>query len=158
MCASQPTELRKSSTESAVSVCSFALPRAPRATETRAIVSASGASTTLTKSKGPRVAHWCMTLAPSSSTSRFTSRSRSGFAFRVWTPWAVRVDSMMYVGIAPPRRVSRRLVEVEQRGAEEEYGRDHEDGQEGRHLQRGRARRAEGEEDHVGRQQADHGQ
>jgi hypothetical protein len=27
--------------------------------------------------------------------SRLTSRSRSGFAFRVWTPWAVRLESMM---------------------------------------------------------------
>src|SRR5438093_2513165 len=81
--AHQVNELRKSSTASAVSVCSFALPRAPSATDTRAIVSASGASTTLTKSNGPSVAHWCTTLAPSSSTSRLTSRSRSGFAFNV---------------------------------------------------------------------------
>src|SRR5207244_4020764 len=127
----QLNELRNSSTESAVRVCSFALPRAPSATDTRAIVSASGASTTLMKSNGPSVAHWCKTLAPSSSTSRLTSRRRSGFAFSVCTPCAVRLDSMMYVGIAPPRRVSRRLVEVEQRGAEEEYGRDHEQRQEG---------------------------
>src|SRR4051812_42178959 len=113
----QLSELRNSSTENAVSVCSFALPREPSATETRAIVSASGASTTFTKSNGPSVAHWWTTFAPSSSTSRFTSRSRSGFAFKVCTPWAVRVDSMMYVGIVPPRPDSRRLVVVEQRGA-----------------------------------------
>src|SRR5205823_5155724 len=124
--AHQLSELRNSSTESAVRVCSFALPRAPSATETRAMVSASGASTTFTKSNGPSVAHWCITLAPSSSTSLLTSRSRSGFALSVWTPWAVRLESMMYVGIAPPRRDSRRLVVIEQRGAEEEYGRDHE--------------------------------
>jgi len=79
----------------AVSVCSLALPRAPSATDTRAIVSASGASTMFTKSYGPSVAHWCTTFAPSSSTSRLTSRSRSGFAFRVCTPWAVRLESMM---------------------------------------------------------------
>jgi len=80
---------------SAVSVWSFALPRAPRAIDTRAIVAASGASTTFTKSNGPSVAHWCKTLAPSSSTSLFTSRSRSGFDFSVCTPCAVRLDSMM---------------------------------------------------------------
>ncbi len=41
----------------AVSVLIFVLPRAPSATETRAIVAESGASTTLTKSYSPRVAH-----------------------------------------------------------------------------------------------------
>jgi hypothetical protein len=75
-----------SSIVSAVSVRIFVEPRAPSATETRAIVAASGASTTLTKSYSPNVAHWCTTLAPSSSTSRFTSRNRSGFDFSVWTP------------------------------------------------------------------------
>jgi hypothetical protein len=50
---------------------------------------------TFTKSNGPSVAHWWSTRAPSSSTSRFTSRSRSGFDFSVWTPWTVRVDSRM---------------------------------------------------------------
>jgi len=81
--------------ESAVKVWSLALPRAPRAIETRAIVAASGASTTFTKSNGPSVAHWWSTFAPSSSTSRFTSRSRAGFDFSVWTPCAVRLVSMM---------------------------------------------------------------
>src|SRR5437868_8562102 len=103
----------------------------------RAIVSASGASTTFTKSNGPpRVAHWCSTLAPSSSTSWLTSRSLAGFAFSVWTPCAVRLDSRMYVGIAPPRSGRRAytgsLVEIEQRGAEEEERRDDDVGQEGR--------------------------
>ena len=51
------TAARNSSIESAESVCSFALPRAPSATETRAIVASSGASTTFTKSNGPSVAH-----------------------------------------------------------------------------------------------------
>ena len=41
----------------AVKVWSFALPRAPSAIDTRAIVAASGASTTFTKSNGPSVAH-----------------------------------------------------------------------------------------------------
>src|SRR5256714_12415410 len=119
-----------SSIENAVSVCSFALPRAPSATDTRAIVAASGASTTFTKSNGPSVAHWCSTLAPSSSTSRLTSRSRSGFDFSVCTPWAVRLESMRYVGIAPPPRSGSRaynprgLIEVEERGPEEEHRRD----------------------------------
>ena len=44
--------------ERAETVWIFALPRAPSATETRAIVASSGASTTFTKSNGPRVAHW----------------------------------------------------------------------------------------------------
>ncbi len=79
----------------AVSVRIFVLPRAPRETETRAIVAESGASTTLTKSYSPKVAHWCTTLAPSSSMSLFTSRRRSGFDLSVWTPCAVRLDSRM---------------------------------------------------------------
>src|SRR6266480_7995743 len=120
----------------AVNVCSFALPRAPSATETLAIVAASGASTTFTKSKGPSVAHWCRTRAPSSSTSLLTSRSRAGFDLSVCTPCAVRLDSRMYVGIAPPRSGRRAytgiLVEIEQRGAEEEERRDDDVGQEGR--------------------------
>src|SRR5438067_5335625 len=78
-------------------------PRAASATDTRAIVAVSGASTTLTKSKSPSVDHWCSTLAPSSSTSRFTSRRRSGFDRSVCTPWAVSVVSRMYVGMAAPR-------------------------------------------------------
>ena len=110
---------------SAVSVCSCALPRAPSATETRAIVAASGASTTLTKSNGPSVAHWWTTFAPSSSTSLLTSRSRAGFDLSVWTPCAVRLDSRMYVGIAPPRSGRRdytgRLVVVDERAAEEDH-------------------------------------
>ena len=86
---------RKSSIDIAVTVWIRALPRAPSATETFAIVFSSGASTTFTKSNGPSVAHWCSTFAPSSSTSRLTSRSRSGFDFSVCTPWAVRLVSMM---------------------------------------------------------------
>jgi len=71
---------------SAGSVWSFALPRAPSATETFATVSVSGASITLTKSNSPSVAHWCRTRAPSSSTSWLTARRRSGFDLSVWTP------------------------------------------------------------------------
>ena len=108
----------------AVNVCSFALPRAPSATETLAIVAASGASTTFTKSKGPSVAHWCRTRAPSSSTSLLTSRSRAGFDLSVCTPCAVRLDSRMYVGMAPPRSGRRaytgQLVVIEERAPEEE--------------------------------------
>src|SRR6266508_3170834 len=81
-------------------VCSFALPRAPSATETFAIVAASGASTILRKSYAPIIDHWCSTFAPSSSTSRFTSLRRSGFAWSVCTPFAVSVVSITYVGIA----------------------------------------------------------
>src|SRR6266550_3829069 len=94
-----------------------------------------------------------MTFAPSSSTSRLTSRRRSGFAFNVCTPCVFSVDSMMYVGIAPPRRVSRRLVEVEQRGAEEEYGRDHEQRQKGRDRAFELTCAAEQEEEHRGREE-----
>ena len=43
-------------------------------------VAASGASTMFRKSYGPTIAHWWSTFAPSSSTSRLTSRMRSGFA------------------------------------------------------------------------------
>ena len=93
--AGQESAASNSSISRAVSVWSFALPRALSATETRAIVCASGASTTFTKSNGPRVAHWWSTFAPSSSTSRFTSRRRSGFDLSVWTPCAVRLVSMM---------------------------------------------------------------
>ena len=39
-------------------------------------------------------AHWCSTRAPSSSTSRFTSRRRAGLAFRVCVPFSVRVESI----------------------------------------------------------------
>jgi hypothetical protein len=31
-----------------------------------------------------------------------TSRRRSGFDFRVWTPCAVRLERRMYVGIRAP--------------------------------------------------------
>ena len=60
----------------------------------RATVAASGASTMLTKSYSPSVAHWCRTFAPSSSTSWLTSRRRLGFAFSVCTPCGVSVDSI----------------------------------------------------------------
>jgi len=80
---------------SAGSVWSFALPRAPSATETFATVSVSGASITLMKSNSPSVAHWWSTRAPSSSTSWLTARRRSGFDLSVWTPWAVSVVSRM---------------------------------------------------------------
>ena len=61
-------------------------PLAAIESEARAIVSTSGASTTFTKSNSPSVAHWWSTLQPSSSTSWFTARRRSGFDFSVWTP------------------------------------------------------------------------
>src|SRR5512132_363505 len=144
---------------SAVSVCSFARPRAPSATETLAIVAASGASTTLTKSNGPSVAHWCRTRAPSSSTSLLTSRSRAGFDLSVWTPCAVRLDSRMYVGIAPPpsgrRAYTRELVVIKERAAEEEQWRDDENGDERRRAQSSRAGGTEREEEDVRGQQPD---
>src|SRR3954451_24678324 len=114
----------------AVSVRIFVLPRAPRATETRAIVAESGASTTLTKSYSPRVAHWWTTFAPSSSTSLLTSRSRSGFAFSVCTPCAVRLERRMYVAIGLPPRSGARLysgclVDVQHRRTEDEDRGEH---------------------------------
>src|SRR5207245_365354 len=48
----------------------------------------------VTKSKCPSEIHWWSTLAPSSSTSRFTSRSRSGCDWSVRRPWSVSVVSM----------------------------------------------------------------
>ena len=90
---------RKSSIEIRGSDSSFALPRAPSATDTFAIVTSSGASTMLTKSYPPSAAHWWSTFAPISSTSRFTSRSRAGFACSVWIPFSVSVVSIRYVGI-----------------------------------------------------------
>ncbi len=78
--------LSKVSISTSSSDCSLALPRAPSASDTLATVAASAASTMLTKSYSPSVAHWWSTLAPSSSTSAFTSRRRLGFAFSVWTP------------------------------------------------------------------------
>ena len=91
---------RKSSTEISGRDSSFALPRAPNATDTLAIVTSSGASTMLTKSYEPSDAHWWRTFAPISSTSRLTSRRRSGFACRVWIPFSVSVVSIRYVGIS----------------------------------------------------------
>src|SRR5919201_3450230 len=78
-----------------------------------------------------------MTLAPSSSTSLLTSRSRSGFDLSVCTPCAVRLERRMYVAITPPpgrgaRLYSRSLVEVQQRAAEEEERRQDEIGEEER--------------------------
>src|SRR5919201_3995468 len=143
--------------ESAVSVCSFALPRAPSATDTRAIVAASGASTTLTKSKGPSVAHWWRTFAPSSSASRLTSRSRSGFDCSVCRPWSVSVDSIRYSGIAAPFRWDERsysepcrLVVVEQGAAEEEDRREDEHRQPGGDVDPLAAPRAQQDEEHPG--------
>ena len=50
---------------------------------------------TLPKSHSPSVAHWWRTCAPSSSTSLFTSRSRSGLDLSVWTPCVLSVESRM---------------------------------------------------------------
>src|SRR5919197_1067701 len=63
------------------------------------MVFSSGASTMLTKSKWPSVAHCALTVAPSCSSSRLTSRMRCGLFFTVCTPSGVRVESMMYVGM-----------------------------------------------------------
>jgi hypothetical protein len=73
----------------------LAVPREPSSSDTRAIVRSSGASTTLTKSKCPSVAHWALTVAPSCSISRLTSRIRFGLFLIVCTPSGVSVESMM---------------------------------------------------------------
>src|SRR3989442_5337519 len=92
----------------------------------------------LTKSKCPSEIHWWSTLAPSSSTARFTSRSRSGCDWSVRRPWSVSVVSMRYVGIGPPSVPGARLylhacclVDVEQSRAEEEDRLQDEAGEEG---------------------------
>src|SRR5689334_12227013 len=149
----QPTASRNSSIVSAVSVRIFVLPRAPRATDTRAIVAESGASTTLTKSYSPSVAHWWTTFAPSSSTSLFTSRRRSGFAFSVCTPCGVRLESRMYVAIGVPPRsgarlYSRRLIHVEDRRTQDEQRCEDDERQHGGDAQRLPAALAQREEDH----------
>src|SRR5579859_1064475 len=97
----------------------------------------------LTKSNCPSEIHWWSTLAPSSSTSRFTSRSRSGCDWSVRRPWSVSVVSMRYVGIGPPSVPGARLyrhpcglVVVEQRRAEEQDRLEDEAGEEGRDVHR----------------------
>ena len=85
----------KSSIGIAIRVSYLAVPREPSSSETRAIVFSSGASTTLTKSNWPSVAHWALTVAPSCSTSRLTSRMRDGLFLIVCTPSGVSVESMM---------------------------------------------------------------
>src|SRR5439155_20844918 len=93
------------------------VPREPSSTETLAMVFSSGASTTLTKSYSPSVAHWLSTLTPSCSTSLLTSWTRPGLSFSVFTPFEVRWVSMMKTGIcsscsvdfAPRKRQTRGL-------------------------------------------------
>src|SRR5881227_2523276 len=119
-------EPMKSSIGIALRVSYLAVPRDPSSSETRAMVFSSGASTTLTKSKCPSVAHCALTVAPSCSISRLTSLMREGLFLMVWTPSGVRVESMMYVatpyppvlvyaraGLYPiPRRLRRIVVPV----------------------------------------------
>src|SRR6266545_268801 len=131
-----PIELRNSSMSKAGSVRIFVDPRDASATETRAIVPSSGASTTLTKSYSPSVAHWWSTLHPSSATSWLTCRRRSGFDFSVCTPCAVRLERRMYVAIGPPPRsgarlYSRGLVDVQHRRTEDEDRGEHDQRQHG---------------------------
>ena len=76
------------------------VPREPISIESLAIVISSGASTTLTKSYSPRVAHWLTTLTPSCSTSLLTSWTRDGLSLIVFTPSDVSRVSMMKVGMA----------------------------------------------------------
>ena len=85
----------KSSIGIADSVSYCAVPRDPSSSDTRAIVDSSGASTTFTKSKRPSVAHCALTLAPSCSSSRLTSRMRCGLFLIVATPSGVSFESMM---------------------------------------------------------------
>src|SRR5215211_651421 len=79
------------------------VPREPSSTDTFAITRSSGASTTLTKSYSPSVAHWFSTLTPSCSTSLVTSWTRPGLSFSVRTPFEVSFVSMMNTGMSPPR-------------------------------------------------------
>src|SRR4051794_34842142 len=71
-----------------------------------------------------------MTRQPSSSTSWFTCRSRSGFDLRVCTPCCVSVESRMKSAIGRGPYCTCRLVDVEKRAAEEEQRAEHEVGQE----------------------------
>src|SRR5262245_64228521 len=68
----------------------------------RAIVASSGDSITLRKSYWPIRAYWATTFRPIPSTSRVTSRIRSGFSRTVAHPSGPSVVSMAYVGIVPP--------------------------------------------------------
>ena len=87
---------------------SLALPRAPSASEIFATVAASGASTMLTKSYSPSVAHWCRTLAPSSSVLRGCRRQpRDDFDVGDDAPHTrllVRVVVRDHDGVDPVRR------------------------------------------------------
>src|ERR1041384_1785914 len=80
-----------------------------------------------TKSNGPTEAHWWRTFAPSSSASRLTSRSRSGFDCSVCRAWSGSVGRIRERGMAAPFRADERsysepgrLVLVEERTTEEE--------------------------------------
>src|ERR1700729_3556142 len=95
----------KSSTGIADIVSYLPVPREPSSSDTRATVLSSGASITLMKSNCPSVAHCALTVAPSCSTSRFTSRMRAGLFLIVCTPSGVSVVSMMYVGTLALLRV-----------------------------------------------------
>src|SRR5262249_59555735 len=82
----------KRSIGSAASVMIFTLPRAASSAETRAMVSLSGASTTLRKSYGPSSAYWVVTFTPSFSISLLTSLMRDGFLVIVDAPSSVSVE------------------------------------------------------------------
>src|SRR5438093_6048409 len=86
----------------ALRVSIWTVPRAPRPTETRAMVSTSLASTMLTKSYLPSVAYCATTVAPRASISLLTSLMRRGFACSVLTPAAVTLVSRTYVATALP--------------------------------------------------------
>ena len=73
----------------------WTVPLEPSSIDTRAIVLLSGASTTLTKSYGPRTTYWLITLAPRASISLLTSCMRSGRSFTVLLPSSVNVDNRM---------------------------------------------------------------
>src|SRR6185312_9252527 len=126
---------RNSSISSAGSVSMWVEPRALSETDTLATAAMSGASTTLTKSNSPSVAHWCRTRQPSSSTSLFTWRRRSGFDLRVWTPCWVSVDRRMKIGISASPSIGwagaypRRLVEIQQGAAHVQEWAQHEVGE-----------------------------
>jgi len=79
---------------------SRSVPREASSAETRAMARLSGASTILTKSYGPSVAHCATTLTPNASSSALTSLIRSGLCLMVLEPSSVRLLSMTYVGMA----------------------------------------------------------
>src|SRR6266571_1405663 len=101
----------------AESVSIWTVPRAPRPTETREIVSLSFASTMLTKSYRPSVAYCATTRAPMASISSLTFLIRRGFDCSVLTPAAVTFVRRTYVAtVLPPAPYSNASICRRSRG------------------------------------------